>query len=247
MPEYLYQILLEKQVTPVEISSRITDSTLMSRFEVSSVRIDSLLFQSGYLTIVGGPLKTKGLGIKQKYLLDFPNLEVRHSLNEGFFSHLRDVGLIDQGVDLEREGNGLIQCLVVGEFYKFKEELSLLLKRVPHPWYDSSKNLSRLECWYASVVYWSFVALGLAPRVEEISHLGRCDMVVIYQDQVFVMEFKMLSGSNVQKSLEEGLAQIKSKDYAGPYKHQDTTIHLMSLVFDSQSRNISDILAETLK
>ena len=54
------------------------------------------------------------------------------------------------------------------------------------------------------VVYWSFVALGLAPRVEEISHLGRCDMVVIYQDQVFVMEFKMLSGSNVQKSLEEG-------------------------------------------
>ena len=66
VPEYLYQILLEKQVTPVEISSRITDSTLMSRFEVSSVRIDSLLFQSGYLTDCWGSAEDERVRHKAK-------------------------------------------------------------------------------------------------------------------------------------------------------------------------------------
>ena len=247
VPEYLYQILLEKQVTPVEISRRITDRALMSRFEVSTIKIDSLLFQSGYLTIVEGPIVDEIDDGEFLYGLGFPNHEITQSFNKNFIRHIQDVGLLGFEIHFKSEGKALLSYLVAGEFQHFKDRLFLLLKKTPHPWYDSSKTLSRLECWYASVVYWSFVALGLSPRVEEISNLGRCDMVVEYEDQVFVMEFKMLSGTDVKRALKEGLAQIKEKDYAGAYRHQGKTLHLISLVFDNKSRNISDVLAETIK
>ena len=52
---------------------------MLSVFDVGRVGVEALLFQSGYRTVTGKESNEWGL---LRYRLDYPNLEVRQSLND---------------------------------------------------------------------------------------------------------------------------------------------------------------------
>ena len=79
-PTFLIKLLQKKQhYIPKLESFKVTDESLSS-FDIDNIPLQTLLFQTGYLTID----KPKQIGNQYGYVLTYPNLEVKASLN----SHL---------------------------------------------------------------------------------------------------------------------------------------------------------------
>ena len=104
--------------------------------------------------------------------------------------------------------------------------------------------MARFEGYYASILYACFFTLDFDVRVEESTHRGRSDMVLVRGNQVFVLELKVADGSEVEAKAEQALIQMRDKDYAGKYKTGDQKIHLLAVVFDRQERNLATVRAQ---
>ena len=60
---------------------------------------------------------------------------------------------------------------------------------IPHQWHTKN-DIARYEGYYASVFYSHFAAAGLDVRVEDSTSRGRLDMTVLFNDEVYLFEFK---------------------------------------------------------
>ena len=204
-PEFLYRLLTERNMSPMQLENLVTNEELVSRFDVKDIGVDSLLFQTGYLTIAGEEQRSGHV----RYRLDYPNHEVRRSFNKGLLEHLAK-----HRIDAARHGDELAGLLAENDFAGFAKKFRPFLAKVPYPWHDGG-GLGRYESWYASMLYMCFRAVGVELQLEAVSSHGRADMVVFHGGQVFVFEFKAVeSGSRVKEILDSAIAQIREKGYA---------------------------------
>ncbi len=234
-PGFLYRLLKEREVSPIELENLVADADLVSNFELDNFSIDALLFQSGYLTITQKELQDEDI----LYHLNYPNYEVQSSFNKGFAEHLTG-----RGREVATAGKGLVQCLGRNDFPAFREKIQALLAGIPHPWHDSGE-LGRYESWYASLLYMSLRTTRVDLRVEEPSSHGRSDMVVLHEGQVFVLAFKVIEkNDDAEKSLDNAIAQIRKRGYADKYRGQGVSIHLIGMVFGREERNLLEIRSE---
>ena len=219
-PTFLFRMMLDRQVSPLELEHRATDARQLSRFDVGDIGIDALLFQTGYLTITG---KERD-GAQTFYTLDYPNLEVRQSLNQGLLEYLGREGkqVSDQGKELGR-------LLVANDFEGFEDCLRSFLAGIPYQW-RGSNSPACYEAWYAGMLYACFRTIGLDVRVEESSSRGRSDMVVLHGNQVFVFEFKMADGEDNRDAVARlAIEQIRERGYADRYRNGKEPIHLIGV------------------
>ena len=236
-PEFLFRLLIEKRVSPIELEGRMADEKLISKFDAGNVGVDALLFQTGYLTITGQERR----GPRILYRLDYPNYEVQQSLNQGLLEYLagQDTEAADQGERLSR-------LLGNNDYFGFAKKFRSFLAGMPYPWHNSG-DLGRHEAWYASMLYLSFRAVGVDLLVEDMSSHGRADMTVFHDGQIFVMEFKVVEDrKQVPEALDRAIAQIRERGYAEKYRDRSEPVHLMALAFGGQQRNLLEIHAERL-
>ena len=234
-PTFLFQQLMEKEVSPMELERRVTDESLVSKFDVGDISVDALLFQTGYLTLVDEEWD----GFQTFYTLDYPNLEVRHSLNKGLLEYVTRRGR--ETVDRGKELGGL---LAANDFDGFADRLQSFFAGIPYPWH--SGDMARHEAWYAGMLYACFCTIGLELRVEEASSRGRSDMVVLHAAQVFVLEFKVArkqGGAETEKLLDKAIGQMREKGYGQKYRHRGEPIHLVGVVFNAEERNLAAVKA----
>ena len=52
-PAFLLDLLVRRKVDPMSLENRVAKSDLISRFDIDGIEVEALMFQSGYLTIVG--------------------------------------------------------------------------------------------------------------------------------------------------------------------------------------------------
>ncbi len=238
-PAFLYRLLLERGVSPMELERRVADEALVSTFDVGDIGVDALLFQTGYLTIVGEEQR----GLRTRYRLDYPNLEVRQSLNQGLLEHVTR-----RGSWAGDQGEKLVQRLAERDFEGFAAQLQSYLAGVPYAWHDHG-GLSRYEAWYASLVYMGFRTIEVDLRVEAMSSHGRADLVVLQSGQVFVLEFKVVrevGEGSVDKTLDRAMVQMRERGYGEPYRDRGEPIHLVAIVFGGAERNLLGIRVDTL-
>ncbi len=183
-PAFLFRTLVERSVGPMELENRMADMPLVSRFDVDDIGVEALLFQTGYLTIA----EERREGFRTFYRLDYPNLEVRTSLNDRFLAYLGRKGR--EALD---DGRELRALLGANDFGGFADRLRSFLSAIPYQWHATG-DLARYEAWYASLLHMCLSALGVDLRVEEASSHGRADMVVLTGGQVFVIKFRMAEG-----------------------------------------------------
>ena len=124
------------------------------------------------------------------YTLDYPNLEVRQSLNQGLLGFLGR-----EGREVSDSGKELGNLLVANDFDGFADRLRSFFAGIPYQW-QGSNSPARYEAWYAGMLYACFRTIGLDLRVEDSSSRGRADMAVLHGGQVFVFEFKMADGED---------------------------------------------------
>nr|WP_240739284.1 PD-(D/E)XK nuclease domain-containing protein [Marinitoga lauensis] len=79
---------------------------------------------------------------------------------------------------------------------------------------------------------------GLNVRAEEMTNLGRSDIVIEFNERVYIIEAKL------DKSAEEALAQIKEKKYYEKYTGRK--IYLIGININSEKRNIEDYIITSL-
>ena len=234
-PAFLFRMLMEKSVSPMELENRMADMSLVSKFDVGDIGIEALLFQTGYLTITEEQRDEFG----NLYRLDYPNLEVRISLNRGLLQHLGKPGR-----EPLEQGRALCTLLEANDFGGFADLLRSYLSGIPYQWHASG-DLARYEAWYAGLLHMCFRSIGVDLRMEDASSHGRADIVVLTGSQVFVLEFKMAEGEgDAAAALDAAITQMRERGYAEKYRDRGEPIHLVGVVCGREARNLLEVRAE---
>ena len=173
------------------------------------------------------------------YRLDYPNQEVRMSLNSGLLTHL---GKTKQ--EARNDGQELLALLEANDFAGFAERLRACYAGVPYHWH-ARRDLARHEAWFASLLYVCLRTVGADQRPEEASARGRADLVVLSGGQVFVLEFKVVKdGSGAEAAVEAALAQMRERGYAEKYRADGGPVHLIGVACGREERNLLEVRAE---
>ena len=223
-PTFLVDLLFQRQIPTLKLNSMYSSSAMLSSFDVDDITTEALLFQTGYLTIK----EEENLGGQQFYTLGYPNREVYQSLNENLLSAL----VKDKSGQAVQSGQ-LYRLLMVNDFDGLKNLFHSFFASIPHQWYTKNE-IQNYEGYYASVFYSYFAALGLDVTVEDCTNLGRIDMTLKFNQQVYIFEFKVV------ELVPDGnaLQQIKDKAYADKYRVLKQPIHLIGVEFSKDERNV---------
>ncbi len=229
-PSFLYQRMASGEINTRQLQNLEMPRADLARFEVENIDLNALLFQCGYLTIAG---ESEQYG-ETFYLLDYPNHEVRLSLNRQLLTAVSGRST----AHVLKQGGTLIHLLADNDFTTLAEQLQSLFAGMPHAWHDQN-DMARYEGYYASMLFSSFNALNLDIRVEDASSHGRADMAVIYEGQVFVFEFKVADESETKAKARQALVQMNERGYADKYRTDNRRIHLLAAIFSRKKRNLA--------
>ena len=184
-----------------------------------------LLYQSGYLTIASyDPLL-------KLYVLKIPNNEVRK-------------GLIDclMPIILKRtvaDNNGLVTAMAKAIFSrdlgKALTALRSYIAKIPYDIITKEEweNNESREAFYKLLIYMAFSMLNSIVDTEVKSVLGRADVVIQTNADIFVLELK------VDETVENALQQINSKGYTIPYEADGRKLTKCGICISSSARNIT--------
>ncbi len=173
-----------------------------------------LMFQTGYLTIASF---NEDLNL---YELRFPNTEVEI----GFYQQLLPVYVPDvKEIDSPFRYPNFKIDLYEGRVEDFMERLRSLFKSLP--------GEDHRESSYRAITYLLAVLCGTQASAESHGYKGRSDVEVISGKYVYVFEFKY------NKSVQEAMEQIHSRDYAGKYAMEDRTVYLIGANFNEKKED----------
>ena len=223
-PAFLVETMLGRRIGSLALEEMMGADDLLSKFDVGDIATEALLFQTGYLTIV----EEKDLGGTPLYLLGYPNREVKQSLNRALLRAM--------GPDPSRQGAHdlrLYALLEANDFEGLEALFRAFFAGIPYEWHTKNA-IASYEGYYASVCYSWFAALGLDMTVEDSSSLGRVDMAVRFNRNVYLFEFKVVE----QSPQGAAMAQLKARGYADKYRHRGDSIWLVAVEFSKESRNL---------
>ena len=232
-PDFLLQTLLRRRVGPVDLERMVATEELVSRFDVGDIGTEALLFQTGYLTIVG----ERRRGTSTIYQLNYPNEEVRQSLNRQL--------LYAMGPDRSRQNDRddeLWDLLEAGDLAGMESLFRRYFAGIPSDWHRRNA-IARYEGYYASVVYSWFVAAGLDATAEDSGSRGRADVAVRFAGSVYLFEFKVAGAGPPGGAL----AQMKARGYAEKYLGTGRPVWLVGLEFSQESRNVERFETELVQ
>ena len=223
-PAFLVETLFKRRISSLALDNMLGSSELLSAFDVDAIATEALLFQTGYLTIH----RRERRGSRTYYRLGYPNLEVRQSLNESLLNRMTG-----DAVRRAAHSAQLYDLLEANDFAGLKTLFHAFFASIPYEWYTSN-DIANYEGYYASVFYSYFAALGLDITVEDSSSHGRLDMAVLFNDTVYLFEFKVV------EMTPEGaaLAQLQERRYADKYRGLGQPIYLIGVEFSKDERNI---------
>jgi len=224
-PTFLIKLLLKRQYPIPKIERIVATDQLLGSFDVQQIEVETLLFQTGYLTI-GSVRKVFDSSV---YILVYPNYEVKRSLTDfilGYLTHNTQA----------REENklSLLDILMTPDLDRLRDLFHSFFASIPHDWYRKNQ-IAKYEGYYASVFYCYFTALGLDVTAEDTTNHGRIDLTVKLERRVFILEFKVVDQDTGKNS---ALKQIKEKAYHEKYRAEADELYLIGVEFNRKDRNI---------
>lgn len=173
-----------------------------------------LMFQTGYLTI------WKYREDINLYELRFPNREVETAFYEDLLPiYLPDTADPFSPFSLVEFKTDLIE----GRPNDFMKRLSVILKDLPGEDHNEST--------YRAITYLLAVLCGTPAIAEHRGYKGRSDIEVFAGGYVYLFEFKY------NRSVQEAMDQIYSRDYAGRYEIDSRTVYLIGANYDERKES----------
>jgi len=224
-PSFLIKLITQNRYPMPNLERVQAFESLLSSFDIDRIHLETLLFQTGYLTID----KKSAIGTKIKYRLKYPNLEVKSSLADSILDYLTQAP--SAKVDYQSR---LYDILLSGELNGLKEVFQSFFASIPYDWYRKN-DFSRYEAYYASIFYCYFTALGLDVAAEQMTNKGRIDMAVRLGKRVFLLEFKVVE---IDGASNKAIEQIRKMRYWERYIGNAEEIYFIGVEFSSTDRNI---------
>jgi hypothetical protein len=220
-PSFLIQLFKETEYNLIEFENLEVDKRLLESFDIEYISLETVMFQSGYLTIK----EVEKLGNNTIYHLYFPNREVKQSFNDyildNYFLKKNRKTKVQTSLYRTMDKSDLIQLEVV---------IKSLFSSIAYN--NFTKNdIENYEGFYASVFYAYFAGAGF-DRVtsEDATNQGRIDLSIFMEDKVYIFEFKVDQTG--------ALEQIKAKNYHEKYMADYSEIYIVGVEFDSKQRNV---------
>jgi hypothetical protein len=233
-PTFLIELIKTGNYFMPNLENIIIPDHVLNNFDVEKIRLTTLLFQTGYLTIKQVINDIDGCS----YQLTYPNFEVKLSLNRHILdmtsSETSDYAYSSQRIELKQQ-------LLLNNFSIIQELLTSHFASISHDWYRNNK-IAEYEGFYASVVYSYFTALGYDLVAEDATNHGRIDLSITMPDKILLIEFKLSTNGDAISAL----SQIKAKNYAEKYIDAGKPIYAIGMSFDPVNRNVVDLVSEQL-
>ena len=231
-PAALVRTLCRHRIASVALDGMPGNLDLLSSFDVDHVGTEALLFQSGYLTIKAG--EDPGGGALP-YRLGYPNRAVRQRLNEQMLRYL-----VKNSRRRMVNHVRLYRALEANDLPRLRKTFRRFFTSIPRGWY-AHHDEAGYEGYCASVFYSYFAALGFQIVVEDATSRGRLDMAVLFQDNVYLFEFRVveLAGEGA------ATARLQGRGYVEKYLHLNLPIHLVAVEFSKAKRKVVAFEAAT--
>ncbi|MBU0993953.1 MAG: ATP-binding protein [Proteobacteria bacterium] len=225
-PTFLLKLLKKKQYFIPDFESLQARENVLGSFDLENLLVETLLFQTGYLTIKA----IEKVGPRQVYTLSYPNMEVKLSLLDYLLDfYVKDIN------EKNTAQTALYKALEKGDLLLIKKIFFSLFASIPHDWYRNN-DLEKYEGYYASVVYACLASLGFDLVPEDTTNHGKIDLTLHTEDKTYIFEFKV---TELVKEKSNALEQIKLKKYHEKYMDQSKPIYRIGIDFSKKERNIT--------
>jgi Predicted AAA-ATPase/PD-(D/E)XK nuclease superfamily len=216
-PSFLVRLLskrFEYQLEEKEVSDFILENFVLEQQD--ELDIDSLLLQTGYLTI-------KTVTKEHTFMLNYPNQEVKQAFSRFLLSEYTKT----KTTSLHHVE--ILRALDNNNVKKVMEVLNQLIQAIPDQNY-----IQKEEKFFHAVIHLIFTMIGTDVRYEFHTPIGRADTVVITSERIFIFEFK------VNESAEDALQQIIDKRYAEALRYRNLPIIGIGVSFQTSFKGISN-------
>ena len=216
-PTFLIDLIKKSNYFIPRLNKLRVNESLLNSFDIQNLNLETILFQSGYLTIKR--LIPSATGIR--YELGFPNKEVQISFNDAI---LQSMIIVSEKELLHDE---LLDFIETGDVTKLESVIRHLFASIAYNNYTNN-HIDRYEGFYSSVLFAFFIGFGVNIIAEDVSNRGRIDLTLKACGQTFLLELKVTDG--------EPLEQIRRMKYYEKYSGER---YLVGIVFDPKARKIS--------
>ena len=215
-PTILVEALKRNNYNLEELTQEEVTADLLGSIDSIDKNPLPLIYQSGYLTVKD---YDEEFGL---YHLGFPNLEVERGFTRFLIPYYTPL--------TSQQGPSFISSFVkevrAGQPEKFMQRLDTLFA-------DGDYQIAGdAELYFQNAVWVIFRLVGLYTEVEHHTSDGRIDLLIKTSDYIYIIEFKL------DKSADEALQQIETKQYAKPFEHDGRTIYKIGVNFSSKTRLI---------
>jgi len=227
-PTFLIKLIEQNNYFLPKLSNLIVGEELLDSFDIDKLKLEVILYQSGYLTIEEEIEKRNRI----EYKLKLPNMEIKNSFSNAIIDYI-----YEQDSSKYQFQDSIYDALLEADISTFKETLISIFASIPYHNYTNN-NIHLYEGFYASVIYVYLQSLGIEIIGEDVTNQGRIDLTLFIEDKVYIIEFKV--------DKKDALKQIKEKNYHQKYLNQNKTIYLIGINFDTDKKNIDTLEWEKL-
>jgi hypothetical protein len=217
-PSFLIKLIKEKEYDISELENKIVKKNVLEKFDIEEIRIEALMFQTGYLTIKEVYNKEYG----QEYKLGYPNKEVRISFNEDILP------LVLKDEIRENIADKIIEILKGERLDDLREQIEVLISNISYVHYKGESS-------YVIAIFSLLYSTGLNVITEDNTNKGRIDLTVIVNKRiVYIIEVKV-----IEREEEKGKAikQIEEREYYKKYMNYEK-IYIVGIEIDKLKKKI---------
>lgn len=207
-PTFLIEMMRKNNYEIPEIEQTQVGANIIDSYDIDYVDINSLLLQTGYLTIKS----IEKIDEEYLYTLAYPNHEVKDSLLHYIIAHFTG-NPISKIKPLHIQ---LKQALRKKDLQRFLTILTSLFAGIPY-------NLQvKNESYYHSLCYMVLALMGVTINLEVLSDKGRVDGVLTLENCIYIIEFKLGTAKAAMK-------QIKESKYYQPFLNKGKEVLLLGI------------------
>jgi len=224
-PTFLVDMVVKQKINIATLGDLSVRDEDFRKYDSESMNAVPLLYQTGYLTITDYNEEF------QTYKLNFPNDEVSASFSASLVKqYAQPNGEIAGNLNTK-----LAEALLKGSPEDAINVLRRFLAVIPYDIIRETEN------YYQTAIHLIFTMLGFNCRTELRTAAGRIDALVETRRFVYCFEFKL------DKSADEAITQIDTKDYLLPWKGSGKTIFKVGVDFNHTQRNIGEWKSEVVE
>jgi hypothetical protein len=199
-PTFLMKLIKKTALDVTVLENQKVSKIIFDSYNIETLDVFALLFQTGYLTITQIDKKARTL----QYVLNYPNFEVK----EAFITYLFESFTQNELGKIQPAAENLRTYLEEENLDGFMNLIRALFAKIPYPLHIEQ------EAYYHSLFYMILVLMGVEIDLEVLTDKGRIDGVLALSDKIYLIEFKHgKAGTKIDSLAKKAVKQIKDKKY----------------------------------